>query len=155
LLGIQLAGAGAVRVQGGRVESIGSEPIMMLGSNGDGNLLVLPLEPGQKTVIAPPPFAPFERGLLPPDTLRALGAPVSTPRTTSVTQPASTLAARQPAVATRVPARSARPLPATLRQAPPPPEADPAPDAHAKPGSGRYCPMCKRIHGDSRIELAA
>jgi hypothetical protein len=143
LLGIQLAAAGAVRVQGGRVESIGAEPVTMLGSNGDGSLLVLRLDPGTKATIAPPPFAPFERGLLPPDTLRALGG--------APAQPTKNLLAPPP------PAKPLPPPQPVLRQAPPPPDAEPAkPDAHARPGSGRYCPMCKRVHGsEPKVELAA
>ena len=35
-------------------------------------MLVQSLEPGKVTVVAPPPFAPFERGELPPVGLRAL-----------------------------------------------------------------------------------
>jgi hypothetical protein len=44
---------------GGRVESVGEEPIVLLGSDAAGRLLSLQLKPGQVTNIAPPPFAPF------------------------------------------------------------------------------------------------
>jgi hypothetical protein len=133
LLGVELGQRGGIRVEGSRVESIGSEPVRLIGSGGDDQaLLLLDLAPGQKTTIAPPPFRPFERGLLLPETLRALSP--------------------QPRAA-------ARPVPA-LRQAPPPPqkravEPDER-DAHARPGSGRRCPMCKKVHaGQAQLELAA
>jgi hypothetical protein len=29
------------------------------------------------------------------------------------------------------------------------------PEVHAKPASGRFCPMCKRVHAGERVELAA
>src|SRR5205823_9615579 len=77
LLGVDLGQGGGIRVQGGRVESIGTDPITLYGSgDGEGSLLMLPLDPGRATTIAPPPFAPFERRLLPPDTLRSLIAEV-------------------------------------------------------------------------------
>lgn len=71
LLGIDLSVRGGVRVQGWRVESVGEEPILLFGTDEAGKLLTLPLEPGQVTTIAPPPFAPFARGLVPPTTLAA------------------------------------------------------------------------------------
>jgi hypothetical protein len=147
LLNVQLGVAGAVRAEGGRIESIGSEPIEILGTNEDGTLLRLQLDPGQRTTIAPPPFAPFERGLLPPDTLRALGGQ---------------LGAKPNSAHTPVLGRARTPaLPSlSLRQAPPPPDVVSEPvvktDTHARPGGGRYCPMCKKVHGgDPKVELAA
>jgi hypothetical protein len=71
LLGVDLGVRGGLRVDGGRVESVGSEPIVLLGGD-DGRLLKMSLEPGQATTLAPPPFAPFDRGLLPPKTIGAL-----------------------------------------------------------------------------------
>lgn len=147
LLSVQLGTWGAVRAQGGRIESVGSEPITILGSNENGTLLTMELAPGQRTTIAPPPFAPFERGLLPPDTLRALGGGVSA-------RPSSLVTTRQ---ALAQPKSSSHPL--VLRQAPPPPEAAEEAvksDTQARPGGGRYCPMCRKVHGgDPKIELAA
>jgi hypothetical protein len=139
LLGIHLGSEGAIRAEGGRIESIGSEPIEIRGCDGNGALMMLSIEPGRTTTIAPPPFAPFEAGLLPAHTLRALGAE----------------ARRKPprAVVTAPPAQA-------LRQAPPPPEATPEPetnDATAQKTGGRYCGMCRRVHGGSeaKLELAA
>jgi hypothetical protein len=48
----------------------------------------------------------------------------------------------------------------TLRQAPSPPddlvEAPVTTDREARPGGGRYCAMCKKIHGAKpQVELAA
>jgi len=56
--------------------------------------------------------------------------------------------------------RAAGDSPAALTKAPSPNEAlgftDVAETTHAKPGSGRMCPMCKKVHGsESQIELAA
>jgi hypothetical protein len=50
--------------------------------------------------------------------------------------------------------------PAPLREAPQPSEPKSVEaaerDGHAKPGSGRQCPMCKQIHGaEAKLELAA
>jgi hypothetical protein len=134
LLGLQLGTRGAVRVEGGHVESIGDEPVMMLGMDGQAGLLQLRLEPGAATRIAPPPFAPFERGLLPAATLQELS---------KVEQ-----------------ARLARVVPTSEVQqptpAPAPPEVAPEPkDEHERPGSGRLCPLCRHVHTDERIELAA
>jgi hypothetical protein len=72
LLGIDFGLRGGVRVVGGRVESVGDEPITLLGADDAGKLLSLALEPGQVTTIAPPPFAPFTRDLLPQDVNAAL-----------------------------------------------------------------------------------
>jgi hypothetical protein len=144
LLSVQLGSGGAIRAQGGRIESIGSEPIMILGANEEGRVSTLELGPGKRTTIAPPPFAPFERGLLPPETLRALGGQVI---------------ARPVPVPTLPGSRLQLPQPTPLRQAPPPPEAASQPvtvDTQARPGGGRYCPMCKKVHGgDPKVELAA
>ena len=133
LLGLQLGASGAVRVEGGRVESIGDEPVMMLGMDSRTGLLQVSLQPGAATRIAPPPFAPFERGLLPASTLQELSQ------------------VEQARIA-RVPLPEPRPP----TQAPTPPEVDPEPkDEHERPGSGRTCPLCRQIHIENRLELAA
>jgi hypothetical protein len=133
LLGLQLGASGAVRVEGGRVESIGDEPVMMLGMDRQTGLLQLRLQPGAATRIAPPPFAPFERGLLPSATLQELRKVEE--------------------------ARLARlPLPevAAPPKTPTRPEVAPEPkDEHERPGTGRLCPLCRQVHTDERIELAA
>jgi hypothetical protein len=72
LLGVDLGLGGGVKVQGGRVESIGSEPISLLGTAEDGSVLAMSLDPGQGMSIAPPPFAPFERRMLPARVANAL-----------------------------------------------------------------------------------
>jgi len=148
LLALQLGEGGAVRAAGGRIESIGSEPILLLGANGDNSLMMLELEPGKKTTIAPPPFAPFEQGLLPPDTLRALGGQVR----------AAAAAKAPPALTTATPRRQlAGPTP-VLRQAPAPEALTKivTADTEARPGGGRYCAMCKKVHGGkAQLELAA
>ena len=64
LLGIDIGVRGGVRVVGGRVESVGEEPVVLLGADEAGNLMSLELAPGEVTSIAPPPFAPFTRDLL-------------------------------------------------------------------------------------------
>jgi hypothetical protein len=71
LLGVDLGMRGGLRVDGGRFESVGTEPIVLLGGD-DGRLLKMSLEPGQATTLAPPPFAPFARGMLPAKTVNAL-----------------------------------------------------------------------------------
>ena len=55
LLGLDLGGRGAARVEGGRVESVGEEAIALLGVGDDGRVLMMSLDPGQATTIAPPP----------------------------------------------------------------------------------------------------
>ena len=134
LLAVELGVSGAARVQGGVIESVGSEPIVLIGAAGDGGLLTLPLDPGASTTIAPPPFAPFERGLLPAATLRALTAEQ---------------AARPPSMLPMVPP--------PLRQAP---TADryveqiEADDRLGVPVNA--CPMCKSVHDpEPHLELAA
>jgi hypothetical protein len=72
LLGVDVGMRGGVKVMGGRVESVGEEPIVLLGSDAAGRLLSLKLEPGQVTNIAPPPFAPFARDLVPVSVHKAL-----------------------------------------------------------------------------------
>jgi hypothetical protein len=136
LLGIHLGSDGAIRAEGGRIESVGSEAIEIRGCDGNGELIFMSIEPGRTTTIAPPPFAPFEAGLLPQHTLNALRAsPREKPKVVSVIPPAQ-----------------------TLRQAPPPPEMTEleVSDAAQKTG-GRYCGMCRRVHGgsDAKLELAA
>ena len=134
LLGIELGAAGGVRVQGGRIESIGSEPVLLFGAgNQAGSLLSIQLEPGQMTTLAPPPFAPFEQALLPAATLRALSAEPGPRRSTSAAVP--------------------------LRHAPEPtelPQQVLGRDDHSRPGSPRPCPMCKKVHAaEPKLELVA
>jgi hypothetical protein len=153
LLALQLGESGAVRAAGGRIESIGSEPILLLGANGDNSLMMLELEPGMKTTIAPPPFAPFEQGLLPPETLRALAGQV---KAASVAK-AAALATTRSTAATAA-GRPAPTVPPVLRQAPPPEQlvAVVTTDTEARPAGGRYCAMCKKVHGAKpQLELAA
>ena len=127
LLGIDVGLRGGVKVLGGRVESVGEEAVTLLGSDAAGRLLSLGLDPGQVTTIAPPPFAPFTRDLLPPRVLEALSE-----------------IKRPPAAVHQPP----RPLPTT---APPAPAASP----RAAEPEGRLCPMCNRVHHKERVELAA
>jgi hypothetical protein len=130
LLGIDLRAAGGVRVEGSRVDSVGSEPILLQGGSEDHSLVMLELEPGQSTIIAPPPFAPFDRGLLPNDTLRALVEETSRQRTA---------------------------LPPRRVPVPEPTIVEPEPrEEHTRPGAPKPCPMCKRVHAaEPKIELAA
>jgi hypothetical protein len=130
LLGVQLGRSGAVRVEGGRVESVGDEPVVLLGMDCQTGLLQLKLQPEAAVRIAPPPFAPFERGLLPRATLDVLAAVEG--------------------------ARLAR-ASAAPRQAPSPPEVAPDPaEHHERPGSGKKCPLCNQVHpDDAQVELAA
>jgi hypothetical protein len=136
LLGVHLGVSGAARVRGGRVESVGTEPVVLLGGDGSGTLQTLWLDPGTTTAIAPPPFAPFERLLLTQQTLSALTGEQQA-------RPPSMLPAAPPG----------------FSQAPPPPEPashEEDDETHAELGSGRYCPMCKQIHSlDARVELVA
>ncbi|HEV7664771.1 MAG TPA: hypothetical protein VGQ62_14645, partial [Chloroflexota bacterium] len=84
LLGVDLRQGGGIRVEGGRVESIGSEPISLFGAGNEEDTIVsMELDPGQVTIIAPPPFAPFEQRLLSPETIRALSADYSARRKSS------------------------------------------------------------------------
>jgi hypothetical protein len=128
LLGVDLGLGGGVKVQGGRVESVGSEPISLLGTAEDGSVLAMSLGPGQTTSIAPPPFAPFERRMLPASAARALvkaGAPAER------TGPPS------------MPPLASGPVSGDDAQ-------------HTRPGSARVCPMCKKVHSaEARLELAA
>jgi hypothetical protein len=130
LLAIELGMNGAVCAQGGRIESVGTEPILLVGADSEGTLLTLPLDPGGSSTIAPPPFAPFERQLLPAATLRALSGQQQ-PRTLAL---ASEVAPR-------------------LRQAPS------AEEVAAEPGTPAaelLCPMCKHVHPlDPKLQLAA
>jgi hypothetical protein len=139
LLAMELGAAGAVRVQGGRIESVGSEPVILIGDGGDGSLLALPLEPGMARTIAPPPFKPFERQMLPAETLRALHAD-------QAKRPPSLLPVVPP------PLRQA-PTPEALAEEPGSAEEQ---EEHSSLGSGRMCPMCKQVHtAEARVELAA
>ncbi|GAC1325344.1 MAG: hypothetical protein NVSMB2_23890 [Chloroflexota bacterium] len=131
LLGMDLGQAGGVRVDGGRIESVGSESVILSGAGTlEGETLAMELEPGRFTIIAPPPFAPFERGLLPADTVEALARGLR--RTTAASAAAT-----------------------PLRQVP----AAPAPrvdtSGHAPHGGGRVCPMCKKVHGPEPARAAA
>ena len=125
LLGVDLGQRGGVRVIGGRVESVGDDAVTLLGSDTDGRLLSLGLQPGHVTTIAPPPFAPFTRDLLLPQVAESLNE------------------VKHPPASVR---QTTRPLPTT---APPPAIED------AKQGQGRLCPMCNRVHHNERLELAA
>ena len=128
LLGVDLGLGGGVKVQGGRVESVGSEPISLLGTAEDGSVLAMSLAPGQTTSIAPPPFAPFERRMLPASTANAL------------------VKASAPAERTGPP--SMPPLAIN------PVSGDDS--RHTMPGSARVCPMCNKVHSaEARLELAA
>jgi hypothetical protein len=80
LLGVDFGLRGGLRVVGGRVESVGDETITLLGADAAGNLLSLALQPGQVTTIAPPPFAPFTRDLLPEHVNSALKEVKQPPR---------------------------------------------------------------------------
>jgi hypothetical protein len=146
LLGIDLGSVGAVRMEGGRVESVGSEPITLFGAGDNvGTLLRLPLAPGAVTNIAPPPFAPFERGMLSVETLRALSERRPDPR--------KSLAPPPPPLA----------RPPTVHKAGPVPH-EPAPNVEVIETDGeepaehgaRMCPMCQQVHPeDGRIEPAS
>jgi hypothetical protein len=126
LLGVDLGLRGGLKVEGGRVESIGSEPISLLGTAEDGSVLAMSLDPGQATTIAPPPFAPFERRMLPAKVANALK---------SDTRPERTKQPSTPPVASAVPKDDSK---------------------HTVPGSDRVCPMCNKVHGaEARLELAA
>ena len=128
LLGVDLGLGGGVKVQGGRVESVGSEPVALLGTAEDGSVLGLSLEPGQRMTIAPPPFAPFERRLLP-------GKLANTLKVGTRPEP--------PEAPSTPPAGVADPGPTDDAQ-------------HSVPGSNRVCPMCHKVHAaEARLELAA
>jgi hypothetical protein len=133
LLGVDLRQAGGIRVEGGRVESVGSEPILLIGGDSaeDAAVLTLELQPGQMTNIAPPPFAPFERGMLPPETLQALVEDVHLSKA-----PLRSLG-QERSVESNIGSTHDR-------------------DDHAAPGSGDPCPMCKQVHAaEPKLELAA
>ena len=74
LLGVELGLGGGLRVQGTQLESVGSEPISLFGTNDAGGLLTLQLEPGQVLRIAVPPFPPFS-GVVAPVKPVAIEAP--------------------------------------------------------------------------------
>jgi hypothetical protein len=134
LLGLDLGVRGGVSVTGGRVESIGSEPIQLLGVGENGGLLMLSLEPGMVTTIAPAPFAPFDRSLLAPETLRTLTADRRSAQGGLVS-----------AALRQVPLRSASQAHDNNHTA----------DTHTLPGSGRRCPMCQQVHpAERKVELA-
>ncbi len=139
LLAVRLGASGAVRVEGGRVTSVGSESAVLLGMDpGMSTLRALSIRPGSTVTIAPPPFAPFERSVLPFETSEALGQ-----AHTSQAEPI------------RRSIQQARPSP--LRHAPPPPESPETPPEPASPngdvlaghqssGVGRSCPLCNHPH---------
>jgi hypothetical protein len=123
LLGVDLRQGGAIRVEGGRVESVGSAE--------EGAVLTLELHPGQVTSIAPPPFAPFERGMLPPATVQALVEDMRVQH-----QPLRGLEQGRSVESNLTSTRTR--------------------DDHAVPGSGQPCPMCKQVHvTEPQLELAA
>jgi hypothetical protein len=133
LLGVDLRQGGGIRVEGGRVESVGSAPILLIGGDSaeDSAVLTLELQPGQVTNIAPPPFAPFDRGMLPPATVQALVEDVRAPK-----EPLRGLGQGR-SVEANIKSMQDR-------------------DDHATPGSGQPCPMCKQIHAaEPQLELAA
>jgi hypothetical protein len=135
LLSVDLRTAGGVRVEGPRLESIGSEPVQLMGGGDNDSLLVLELEPGQTTTIAPPPFAPFERGLLPPATVQALTEELR--RGTAARLPTQPAANQAPPAQPRI---------AGIDDS----------EQHTRPGSARPCPMCKKVHAaEAKLELAA
>jgi hypothetical protein len=72
LLGVDLGERGGIRVDGGRIESIGKQSIVLMGGNERGELHTMRIDPGQAATIAPPPYAPFDRGIVPPATLRSI-----------------------------------------------------------------------------------
>jgi hypothetical protein len=128
LLGVDLGLGGGLKVQGGRVESVGSEPISLLGTAEDGSVLGMSLEPGQRMTIAPPPFAPFERRLLPDKLANAL-------KVDARPEPPRAPATPSAGVADPTPKDDAK---------------------HSVPGSNRVCPMCNKVHSaEARLELAA
>jgi hypothetical protein len=135
LLGIEIGSSGGVKVIGGQIDSIGDEPVGLLGADGRGGLISVDLAPGQRTTIAPPPLAPFTRELLSDKVQATLKAE----KRPGVGQP--------------------------KRAAPPPSdvpiltvaEAD-AVDAVEEHPVGRVCSMCHKVHEDEeplRVELAA
>jgi hypothetical protein len=133
LLGVDLRQGGGIRVEGRRVESVGSEPILLIGGDSakDGVVLTLELKPGQVTSIAPPPFAPFERGMLPPDTVEAL---------------VEDMRASKDPLRGLGQGHSIESNITSMQDG----------DDHAAPGSGQPCPMCKQIHvAEPTLQLAA
>lgn len=97
LLGIDFGLRGGVRVVGGRVESVGDESITLLGADAAGRVLSLALEPGHVTSIAPPPFAPFTRDLLPEDVnsaLKEMKQPARSAPPATAPQPAGSASSR-------------------------------------------------------------
>jgi hypothetical protein len=133
LLGVDLRQAGGIRVEGGRVESVGSEAILLIGGDSaeNGSVQTLELRPGQVTSIAPPPFAPFERGMLPPATVQAL---IENVRPLKVSPDGLGQGRSVESDITSVHDR----------------------EEHAKPGSGQPCPMCKQIHAaEPQLQAAA
>jgi hypothetical protein len=89
LLGVDLGSRGGLKLVGERLESVGDEPLVLLGSDALGHLIRLQLEPGQVTTVAPPPFAPFR-----PDVLAQSGAALS-----QVVRPAAPPAIAMPVLA--------------------------------------------------------
>jgi hypothetical protein len=126
LLGVEVGLRGGIKVEAGRVESVGEEPIVLLGADVSGQLLSLTLEPGQITSIAPPPFPPFTKDLLSMEVRDALS---------HEKWPTRTLLQAPPLASTVV---------------------LPRPDAEDVPEADRICPMCNKVHKtEARLELAA
>jgi hypothetical protein len=125
LLSIDVGEEGAVRVIGGRIESIGDEPIVVLGADEHGKVLSMQLPPGQLVNIAPPPFAPFTRDLI---SVRVRDTLTEEQRLASPLRQAPT-----PDV-----------VPHEIEH-----------DAEDDALSGAVCPMCNKVHPDARVELVA
>jgi hypothetical protein len=56
---VELGRAGGIRVAGSTVESVGSEPVVLVAASSDGALASLSLEPGRSVQMAP--FPPLPR----------------------------------------------------------------------------------------------
>ena len=127
LLSVHLGETGAVRVEGGHYESVGGESITFTGSESEeGPLRTISLEPGAGLSFAPPPFAPFEPGLLPYATAEALRKAALDP---IIWQPREILTAPEGIVE-------------------PPAYYDRRTEAQKE--RGRYCPLCNQRHEKSR-----
>lgn len=127
LMSVQLGETGAVRVEGGHFESVGTEAIMVTGSESeDGPLRTLTLEPGTGLSFAPPPFAPFDPNLLPWATSEALRKAGDEH---AYWEPREILTAPESAPEPHIPAFYDR-------------------RSEAAKERGRYCPLCNQRHAD-------